>query len=142
MYKKIIIILLICGIILSCRGVVGLIDTPEGIANKFLIDLYHLSFDEIPSVAAGQALMQAALMEGYADSFSKEERMRYSLSEILVTLVTIRDDDHAAAEYTVTFSDGYVIQNTLILEKKDHQWWVVSFHQPIISPTIYQYLIT
>ncbi|NIZ40420.1 hypothetical protein PVA45_02685 [Entomospira entomophila] len=136
------VLFVLVGIFSSCRGVVGLIDTPEGVANKFLVDLYHLSFESIPSFATDQALMQAALMEGYADSFSKEERARHLHSEVMVKEVVIQDETKAQAEYTITFGDGQVIQNRLILEKRDRQWWVIAFHKPIMTPMIYQYLTT
>jgi hypothetical protein len=127
-------------VLTGCRGVVGLSDTPEGLANEFLRRLYALEFESIPNLAQGQALSQAALLEGAADTFSPEDRNRYLQSSFIINSFVLADGgNQASASYSLHFSDGSSLNNTIQLKKEANRWWVYHFTSPIIAPQIYQY---
>lgn len=132
--------LLLLFFIQSCKGVVGLFNTPEGVANEFLRNFYQLKFEEIPKIAQHEALLQAALMEGHADAFSVEESQYYRQGTVIVTHIHYLEEEVSAeAHYTVTFQDGKSITNSIILTKKNGQWWVTGFTKSLVYPQLYMY---
>ncbi|NIZ18418.1 hypothetical protein [Entomospira culicis] len=125
---------------LSCRGVLGISDSPEGVANDFVRHLYQLNFDPLSHLAQGSALEQVALLEGHADAFSLTERQRYANSSVLVTEFSLNDQEsEARAKYTLTFQDGQTLENQITLQLIDKRWQVVAFATPLIEPHIYIY---
>lgn len=141
-FQKKSLLFLILPLLSGCRGIIGLADTAEGVANAFLRDLYQLEFERLPLFSRGEALMQAAFMEGFADAFTEAERQRYQQSELLVIDLTFITEDRAIASYELRTRDAIlIIQNSILLEREDRRWWVTSFTQPRIWPPIYHYFV-
>jgi Domain of unknown function (DUF4878) len=127
-------------VLASCGGVMGLIDTPEGVANAFLRDLYHLDFDKLAELCTDDALYQAALLQGHSDAYSLQEKQRYALSTVLVKEFSHEEGSKVAyASYVVRFQDGQEQKNRITLTQTGRKWQVSAFEQPLVRPHIYVY---
>jgi hypothetical protein len=114
--------------VFGCRGAIGLPKSPESVAYVYLRGLYQAKFDNLDKVAAGDALMIAALLQGRLSEDENVRSLFNSNADALITQLTL-DNNRALATFKVTFSDGSQLDNRLTLYKQQGKWLVYAIEK-------------
>jgi hypothetical protein len=126
--KKFILVLAVTVLFLGCRGRGGLADSAEGVAYQYLRQLYHLNFENIGEVAAGEALMTAALLQGRLSDADDAVIAAYRQLDILITDVRT-ETNHTVVIFKVTDSMGESVENSITLDRAGGRWKVYTIQK-------------
>lgn len=107
---------------------------------NFLKNVYSLQFNQLASLATGEALLQAAVLEGRTELLDESGRSAYLTKEITITHSQVSPDGLSATmAYQARFADGRTLDNQIDLVRTKRRWQVARVHQPLIRGNIYDY---